>query len=84
MKKGYNDEVFVTGLRRGYIRVADRKESDFFAIPSTLKGLRGNLRWALEKFIASGCTHYTIQNLQYENSKQYYFMVYRGYKEDIK
>lgn len=81
MTKGYNDEVFVTGLRHGYIRVADRKEGDYIAIPATLKGIRGNLRWALQKFIAQGCTHYTIQNLQFENSTQYCFTVYRGYKE---
>ena len=81
MTKGYNDDVFVTGLRRGYIRVADRKMSDYIAIPATLKGIRGNLRFALEHFIANGCTHYTIQNLQYKNSTQYCFTVYRGYKE---
>lgn len=44
MTKGNNDEVFVTGLRRGYICVSDRKESDFIAIPATLKGIRGNFR----------------------------------------
>lgn len=81
MKKGYNEEVFVTGLRRGYIRVADRKESDFIAIPPTLKGIRGNLRWALEKFIAIGCTHYTVEDRQYPDSAHYCFTVYRGYKE---
>lgn len=81
MKKGYNEEVFVTGLRRGYIRVADRTESDFIAIPATLKGIRGNLRWALEKFIAVGCTHYTVEDRQYPDSSHYCFTVYRGYKE---
>lgn len=82
MRKGYNDEVFMTGLRRGYICVDNRKESDYIAIPATLKGIRGNLRWALQKFIAQGCTHYTIQNLQFKDTTQYCFTVYRGYKED--
>lgn len=81
MKKGYNEEVFVTGLRRGYIRVADRTESDFIAIPATLKGIRGNLRRALEQFIAVGCTHYTVEDRQYQDSTSYCFTVYRGYKE---
>lgn len=80
MTKGNNEAVFVTGLRRGYIRVADRVESDFIAIPSTLKGMRGNIRWALEKFSALDCTHYTVQNYQ-SDSVQYCFTVYRGYKE---
>lgn len=75
---------FETGLRRGYIRVADRKVSDYIAIPDTLKGIRGNLRGALKKFIAQGCTHYTIQDLQYKNSTQYCFTIYSGYKEEIK
>lgn len=82
MKKGYNEEVFVTGLRRGYIRIDERKESEFMPIPSTIKGIRGNLRWALEKFIAAGCTHYTVENRQDPDSSHYCFTVYRGYKED--
>ena len=81
MTKGNNDEVFVTGLRRGYIRVADRKESDYIAIPATLKGIRGNLRGALEKFANQGCTHYTVEQRQLDHSTQYCFTVYRGYKE---
>ena len=70
----------ITGLRRGYIRVENRKESDYIAIPATIDGIRGNLRFALKKFIVQGCTHYTIQNLQYKNSTQYCFTVYNGYK----
>ena len=81
MTKGNNDEVFVTGLRRGYIRISDRKEGDFIAIPESLKGIRGNLRWALEKFRQQGCTHYTVEDRQYPNSTSYCFTVYRGYKE---
>lgn len=72
---------FETGLRRGYICVADRKEGEYIALPETLKGLRGNLRKALEKFAKQGCTHYTMQDYQ-SNSTQYCFTVYRGYKED--
>lgn len=75
---------FETGLRRGYIRVADRMESEKIAIPKSLKGIRGNLRCALEKFIAQGCTHYTVQNLQCINSTQYCFAIYTGYKEEIR
>lgn len=73
---------YLTGLRRGYIRVENRKESDYIAIPESLKGIRGNLRWALEKFIAQGCTHYTTQDLQLAHSAQYCYTLYRGYKED--
>lgn len=72
---------YLTGLRRGYIRVADRTESEKIAIPESLKGIRGNLRWALEKFIAQGCTHYTTQDLQLAHSAQYCYTVYLGYKE---
>lgn len=75
--------VYITGLRSGYIRISDRKESDFIAIPATLKGIRGNLRWALEKIIAQGCTHYTTQDYQ-TDSTQYCFTIYRGYKEETK
>lgn len=71
----------ITGLRRGYISVKNRKESDYIAIPATLKGIRGNLRCALEKFIAQGCTHYTTQDIQLAHSSQYCFTVYSGYKE---
>lgn len=72
---------FETGLRRGYIRVTDRNESDYIAIPATLKGIRGNLRCALKKFIAQSCTHYTIQDLQLAHSTQYCYTVYCGSKE---
>ena len=72
---------FETGLRRGSNNFTDRKESNYIAIPATLDGIRGNLRFALKKFIAQGCTHYTIQNLQYKNSTKYCFTVYNGYKE---
>ena len=82
MTKGNNEAVFVTGLRRGYICVANRKEGEYIALPESLKGLRGNLRKALEKFAKQGCTHYTIQDLQLAHNSQYCYTVYRGYKED--
>lgn len=72
---------FETGLRNGYIRVADRKEGDYIAHPESLKGIRGNARKAMELFKRKGCTHYTTQDYQMSNSTQYCFTVYRGYKE---
>lgn len=71
---------FETGLRRGYIRVAERVESDYKPVPGTVKGLRGNFRWAMEKAQAVGATHYTTENGQLWNSSQYCFTVYRFYK----
>lgn len=72
---------FETGLRRGYIRVAERKESELIPMPETLKGFRGNKRKALEKFANSNCTHYTVEERQLANSTKYCFTVYNGYKE---
>lgn len=73
--------VYATGLKRGYIRIADRTESDKIALPESLKGIRGNARKALELFKRKGCTHYTVEQSQLINSTQYCFTVYRGYKE---
>ena len=72
--------AFVTGLRRGYIRVKERGERDYIAIPATLRGKRGNLHAALEKFVQQGCTHYTVEQHQLEDSTKYCFTIYRGYK----
>lgn len=56
---------FVTGSRRGYIRVATRGvESDFYPVPHTLTGLRGNERKAMAYFQKRGATDYTIANYQ--------------------
>lgn len=74
---------YLTGLRRGYIRVADRTESEKTAIPESLKGIRGNLRAALEDFAQQGCTHYTVEQRQLKTSTQYCYTLYRGYKEDL-
>ena len=71
---------FETGLRRGYIRVADRKESEYIALPESLKGIRGNTRRAMELFKRKGCTHYTMQDYQ-SNSTQYCLTIYRGYRK---
>lgn len=76
--------MFVTGSRRGYVRVAYRgKESQIMAIPSSLKGLRGNERKALVYFQSRGATHYTIASHQGVPTKgysnQYCFDVYTGY-----
>lgn len=77
--------VFVTGSRRGYVRVAERgKETPLMVIPTSLKGLRGNMRKALEYFQSKGATHYTIASYPGVPSKgysnQYCFDVYRAYK----
>lgn len=76
---------YVTGSCRGYIHVADRGEgTEFYRVPETVNGLRGNVRWAMRKFIDRGCTHYTVSYYQgvpgkgYSN--QYYYVVYTGYK----
>ena len=75
---------FGTGSRRGYIRVGSRgKESGMTPIPSTLTGIRGNKRKALDWLVRNGCTHYTIAWYQgvpgkgYSN--QYCYATYRGY-----
>ena len=77
---------FVTGSRRGYIRVAGRGvESDFYPVPDTLTGLRGNERKAMAYLQAKGAAHYTIASYQgvplkgYSN--QYCYDVYTGYKK---
>lgn len=74
---------FVTGLRRDYITISKRNESEYMALPGLeqLKGIRGNIRKALTKFNTAGCSHYTIQDLQVANSSLYSFTIYRGYKE---
>lgn len=71
---------FETGIRRGYISVADRKESELIPLPETLKGIRGNKRKALEKFANRKCTHYTIEERQLANSTQYCFTKFCGYR----
>ena len=72
--------IFSTGLRRGYIRVADRRESDYIPVPATVAGLRGNIRWAMEKAHDLGATHYTVENGQQYNSTQYCYSLYRFYQ----
>lgn len=73
-----------TGSRRGYIHVSDNGvESELHKIPDTLKGLRGNKRWAMVALKQKGATHYTIAHFQgvprkgYSN--QYCYSVYYGY-----
>ena len=79
--------AFVTGSRWGYIPVFERGvESCLTPIPASLKGYAGNLRKALEKFKAAGCTHFTVCNKQgvprrgYSN--RYCYTVYYGYVEE--
>ena len=74
-------ETFVTGLRRGYILVSERKESKRTPIPEDLRGIRGNRRKALEKFKEAGCTLYSYQDLQFPGSTRYCYTIYRGYKD---
>lgn len=71
---------YSTGLRRGYIRVADRHESDRKPVPATVDGLRGNARWAMQAAQSAGATHYTTESGQQYNSTQYCYTVYRFYK----
>lgn len=72
---------YTTGLRRGYIPVADRCESEYKPVPETVNGLRGNARWAMQAAQRVGATHYTTENGQQYNSTQYCYTVYRFYKE---
>ena len=76
--------TFVTGSRRGYVRVADRGvESPLTPVPASLKGLRGNERKAMECFQQKGATHYTKASYPgvplkgYSN--QYCYDVYTAY-----
>lgn len=71
---------YTTGLRRGYIRVSDRRESDYKPVPGTVDGLRGNARWAMQAAQSAGATHYTTENGQQYNSTQYCYTVYRFYR----
>ena len=77
-------DKFVTGLRRGYIRIDDRQETPIAVIPERrqLDRIHGNtgFRRAMEQFLDSGCTHYTMADLQSNNSKQFCYSVYYGYK----
>lgn len=81
MKKvGY----FVTGSRRGYVRVAYQGvEGPVQPIPDDLHGIRGNLRWALEYLRELGATHYTVADDQGVPDKgystTYCYSVYYGY-----
>ena len=72
--------AFATGYRRGYIRVAQREVlSDWHRVPSSVKGLRGNLRWAMQRMIDAGCTHYRTFDDQCPGSTQYCFTTYVGW-----
>ena len=78
--------TYTTGSRRGYIHVADRgAETAQHPIPSTMTGLRGNYRRAMDALRRAGCTHYTIVSYQgvpckgYSN--QYCYDVYTGYAD---
>ena len=70
---------YLTGLRRGYVKVADRKVSELKPVPENLNGLRGNFRKAMQRCIESGCNFYTTQDQQDSRSNQYCYTIYRGY-----
>lgn len=72
---------FITGSSRGYAAIADRKESELRGLPDLI-GMghpNSNFYKAMAKFKAFGCSCYTIQILPYRGSKQYKYIVYRGY-----
>jgi len=76
-----------TGSQRGYVPVADRGvEGSITPVPETVKGLRGNERWALESLMDRGATHYTVTWYAgvrgKGNSNQYRYCVYAGYRAD--
>lgn len=71
---------WVTGYRRGYIHVAQREVlSDWHRVPASVKGLRGNFRWAMQRMIDAGCTHYRTYDDQCPRSTQYCYTVYAGW-----
>ena len=75
---------WLTGSRMGYIGVNERGvESKLVEIPKSLKGLRGNERWALEYFKQNGAKFYTTTCYQGVPgkgfSKQYCYTVYKAY-----
>lgn len=84
--------TYTTGSRYDYVRVSKQGvESEPMPIPSTLKGLRGNIRKALEYFRRRGCTHYTVADDQgvpcasdglYHYSTSYCYSIYTGYTEE--
>ncbi len=78
---------FTTGSKRGYIYVSlQGVESDFFPVPDSLSGLRGNERKAMRYFKNNGVKYYTVAWYQgvpgkgYSN--QYCYCVYYGYGDD--
>lgn len=79
--------TFITGSQRGYVKVQNQGvESEFKEIPEDLYGMRGNIRWALEKFKAKGATHYTVTEYQGVPSRgystQYMYREYKGYANE--
>lgn len=84
MKKYLVEEApatFATGLRRGYIPLSKRQESNRIPIPDDLKGIRGNRHKALMRFKKLGCTTYSYQDQQCPGSTRYCYTIYRGYKD---
>lgn len=75
---------FKTGSKRGYCSVKEEGiESDFYSVPESVKGLRGNFRKAMEVFIENGCDSFTISKYQYYTSNQFHYYVYHGYKTEF-
>lgn len=75
---------YVTGSRRGYVKVKERGvESELMPIPKDLKGLRGNAKWSMRYLADQGATHYTVAqyqgvpNIGYSN--YYCYAIYSGY-----
>lgn len=72
---------FCTGYRRGYIKVKDRMvESNYIKISDSLnkKTKEGRILAELKN---EGCTHYTVAFNQHSNSNRFYYICYKGYKE---
>lgn len=68
-----------TGYRRGYIPAKSRGvPSELHPVPESIKGLRGNFRWAMGEFLNRGCTHYYTCEYQHTRSSQYCYTVYYG------
>lgn len=77
---------FVTGSRRGYIKVAHRLvESEPLPIPEDMQRFSGNKKKALAYLKEKGANYYAVAHSQGVPSKgysnQYCYSIYYGYAE---
>lgn len=76
---------YMTGSRRGYIPAKRRGVGgELIPVPTSIDGLRGNLRKAMQLMIDNGATYYTIADYQgagpWHYSNNYCYSVYTGWR----